>query len=125
MVKKYLKIDGISYPVHLVDVQRKADALDAYAYRTEDGMLHRKPIGIFINYTVSVGTENDIELYDKLFEVLSTPKESFQVQFPNEDSPQGRYISSVQDSISRVTEQGTLYKALTFNCICVAPTRKA
>lgn len=122
---KYLTIDGVAFPVHLIDVQRKADALDAQAYRTEDGVLHRKLIGIFMNYSVKVGIEEDMDLYDRLFDTLSSPKESFMVQFPNEIAPQERYISSVQDGILRVTDEGTLYKDLSFNAICISPTRKA
>lgn len=124
-VKKYLEIDGVSYPVKLYDVQRSADVLDLYAYRTEDGVVHRKPIGTYMNYTAAVGIEDDLELYDNLFEVLSAPVESWMIKFPNEKEPQLRYVSSVKDAISRIQDDGTLYKGLTFNVVCVGPTRRA
>lgn len=121
----YLYIDGTKYDVHLIDVKRSADMLDARAYRTEDGILHRKVIGMYYNYEVTVGIEEDLDLYDKLFEKLTEPVASHSVQLPGEDSPQERYISSVSDGILRVTKKGTLYKDLTFKTICTAPTKKA
>lgn len=125
IVRKYLEIDGASYPVKLVDVTRKADVLDATAYRTEDGHLHRKVIGTYMNYSVTVGIEEDISLYDRLFSVLSSPADSHMVKFPNESSAVERYISSVQDGVLRVTEEGTLYKDLSFNAICIDATIRA
>lgn len=125
MAAKYLTIDGTAYPVHVVDCQRKADALDLQAYRTEDGVLHRKIIGVYMNYSVTVGIEYDKTLYDSLFDVLSAPVNSHSIMMPNEASAQERYVSSVQDGILRVEDDGTLYKDLNFNCTCIAPTRKA
>ena len=122
---KYLYIDGTKYDIHLIDVKRSADMLDAKAYRTEDGILHRKVLGMYYNYEVTVGVEEDLDLYDKLFAALTKPVPSHSVQLPGENSPQNRYISSVSDGILRVTNRGTLYKDLTFKAICIAPTKKA
>ena len=124
-MSKYLEIDGISYPVHMYDVKRSADTLDKEGYRTEDGVLHRKLIGVYMNYSVSIGIENDLDLYDRLFDKLTEPVEYHEVKFPNESTAQTRYISSVKDGILRVTDAGTLYKDLTFRATCMAPTRKA
>jgi hypothetical protein len=123
-MSKYLVIDDTVYPVKIVELSRSTDALDLYAYRTEDGILHRKCIGTYDNYQVSVGIEDDIELYDALYEVLASPVNSHMIKFPNESSAQERYVSSVQDKISRILENGTLYKGLSFKCTCVAPTRR-
>lgn len=124
-MSKYLEIDNVEYPVKIIELQRKADSLDAEAYRTEDGVLHRKLIGIFMNYSVKVAIEEDLDLYDRLFDKLSEAKESFMIKLPNEEVAQERYIGSLQDGILRVTDRGTLYKDMSFNCICIAPTRKA
>ena len=66
-----IKIDGIEYNVSLAEVKRKADILDRYAERSEDGVLHREVIGTFYNYTLKIFT-NDKQVYETLFEVLST-----------------------------------------------------
>ena len=124
-MSKLFIIDGTSYPVHLIDVKRKADILDAKAYRTEDGIVHRKVIGTYMDYSVTVGIEDDLDLYDTLFNVLCAPVESHMIQLPNESSAQQRYTSSVADGILRVEDDGTLYKDLSFNITCTAPTRTA
>jgi hypothetical protein len=109
----------------LYDVKRSADALDAQAYRTEDGVLHRKLIGLYMNYSVSVGIENDLDLYDSLFDKLTEPVEYHEIKLPNESVAQTRYISSVTDGILRVQDNGVIYKDLSFKITCMAPTRKA
>lgn len=123
-VYKYLEIDNVQYPVKLVEVKRTVDTLDAQAYRTEDGVLHRKLIGIYMNYQVTVGIEDDLELYESLFDKLSAPVESCMIKLPNESVALNRYISSVQDGVLRVTDEGTLYKDLSFKITCIEPTRK-
>lgn len=125
MANKYLTIDNVMYPVKIVDLNRTADVLDASAYRTEDGILHRKVIGTYYNYQVKVGIENDIALYESLYNVLSSPVASHSIKFPNESAPLQRYVSSVTDGILRVTENGTIYRDLSFRAICVAPSRRA
>jgi hypothetical protein len=124
-MRKYIEIDGVSYPVHLIEVKRKADTLDLQSYRSEDGVLHRKVIGTYMNYSVTIGVEENLDLYDRLFDVLSAPVEYHMVKFPNESVALKRYISSVQDDILRVTDEGTLYKGLSFNAICTEPTKRA
>lgn len=122
---KYLIIDGTSYDIHLIDVKRRADMLDAQAYRTEDGKLHRKVIGVYYNYDVTVGVEWDTDKYDKLFEVLAEPVAYHSVQLPGESKAQNRYISGVEDGIIRVTDDGVLYKDLSFKVTCTDPTKKS
>lgn len=125
-MSEFLVIDGTTYNIPLIDVQRSADVLDKQAYRTEDGVLHRKVIGTYHNYTVKVGIVRDMDLYNSLFNVLSSPIESHEVQLPGEGAPQTRYISSVKDGIKRVLSDGvTKYRDLSFKVTCVAPTRRA
>lgn len=124
-LNEFLEIDGLTFPVHLIDVQRSADALDADAYRTEDGILHRKLIGIYMNYTVKVGVEWNYELYNRLFNKLTEPVEFHEIRLPDETKSQTRYVSSVKDGIAHVGPDGTKYKDLSFKVTCMAPTRKA
>ena len=124
MADKRFMIDDVSYDVKIVDLKRTSEVLDKYAYRTEDGVLHRKPIGTYFNYEVVVNVENDLDLYERLFNKLTEPVASHLVKFPNEASGQDRYISSVSDGILRVNDDGTYYKDLAFSAICIAPSRK-
>ena len=74
MVHKYtqgLIIDGITYNIPMVSIQRTLDFLEKYAERTEDGDIHIESIGIYKNYTISIGTIDDSGLYDKLMDHIT------------------------------------------------------
>lgn len=121
----YIRIDGTTYRVAITSLKRKADILDKYAERTEDGVLHREVIGTYHNYTLSIGIVNDLDLYNTLFSVLSEPIESHIVELPHDHVQFEGYFSSVQDEIDRIRENGTRYKGLTCNLISVRPRRTA
>lgn len=119
----YIKIDGVSYQVAITSLKRKADILDKYAERTEDGHLHREVIGTYHNYTLAIGIVNDLDLYNTLFDVLSEPVESHMVELPHDHVLFEGYFSSVQDEIDRINDRGTRYKGLTCNLIATKPRR--
>ena len=57
MVHKYtqgLIIDGITYNIPMVSIQRTLDFLEKYAERTEDGDIKIESIGLYKNYTISI-----------------------------------------------------------------------
>lgn len=116
-------IDGVSYNVPIIELKRKADILDKYAYRTEDGILHREVIGTYYNYSLKIGVVNDAELYNTLFEVLSAPVASHNVTLPNDGVSFAGYFSSVQDDVRRLTETGAVYRGLSCNLTAMKPRR--
>lgn len=121
----YIKIDGTTYRVAITSLKRKADILDKYAERTEDGILHREVIGTYHNYTLTIGVMNDLDLYNALFDVLSEPVESHIVELPHDHVAFEGYFSSVQDEIDRITEYGARYKGLNCNLVAISPRRTA
>lgn len=123
-MSEFLIIDSVVYRVPIVELKRKADILDKYAYRTEDGVLHREVIGTYYNYSLKIGTVNDIALYNTLFEVLSAPTASHLVELPNDHISFRGYFSSIQDEVKRVQKDGTLYKGLTCNLTAMVPRRR-
>lgn len=124
-MSEFLIIDGTTYRVPIVELKRKADILDKYAYRSEDGVLHREVIGTYHNYSLKIGTINDPVLYNTLFDVLSAPVACHTVELPHDHYSFKGYFSSVQDEISRLRPDGTKYKELTCNLTAMAPRRKA
>ena len=52
-----LIIDGITYNIPLVSIQRTLDFLEKYAERTEDGDIKIESIGLYKNYTISIRSE--------------------------------------------------------------------
>lgn len=121
---KYIVIDGVTYPVAIIELKRKADILDKSAYRSEDGELHREVIGTFYNYSLKIGVINDEPLYNTLFWVLSQPVASHKVKFPHDNVEYDAYFSSVQDDIVLITDTGFKAKGLTCNCTGMRPRVK-
>ena len=93
---KFLIIDGVEYPVAITQLKRRADILDKYAYRSEDGYLHREVIGTYHNYDMQIGVpRNNRQLYDNLFDVLSEPTAYHEVILPHDNIQFKAYFSSV------------------------------
>lgn len=124
-MSKYIIIDGKEYKVAITKLQRKGDILDKYAYRSEDGVLHREVIGTYYNYSLTLGVIYDLELYNELFEVLTAPVASHKVELPNDHVEFEGYFSSVQDEVDRVLDNGTRYKGLTANFTAMKPRKRA
>ena len=123
--KRYIIIDGVSYPVAITELKRKADVLDKTAHRTEDGDLYREVIGTYYNYTLAIGVFNDDELYDKIFEVLSDPVEYHEITLPHDNYSFQGYFGSVQDEVVRLTDTGAKFKGLTCNLVAKLPRKRA
>ena len=119
-----LKIDGVSYDVPIVSLKRKADILDRYATRSEDGELHREVIGTFYNYTLEIKHVRDLSLYESLFYVLSAPVPSHSVELPNENVAFDGYFSSISDEVALVDDNGVKYKNLTCRLTGMRPRRR-
>lgn len=94
-------IDGIRYDVPVSGVDRKAEFLDKYAKRTENGGLKRKIIGVYYNFEITFGDTLSTSAYQKLYNKLTEPTEFHTVIVPASggDYEYVAYISGVQDSM--------------------------
>lgn len=122
-----LIIDGVNYDIPLVSIKRTADFLEKYANRTEDGDIHIETIGVYKNYTISIGTIDDRKTYDKLFEHITDVEERFhKVVLPDAsgDFTFYGYFSSVSDEIEKILEQGAEFKSLTWKMTSKKPYKK-
>ena len=125
-MSNYIIIDDVEYPVSIVLMDRKAEVLDKYFYRVESGSAVREVIGTFYNYTLSIGIEDDTDLYNSLFYVLAEPTASHQIILPHDHLEWEGYISGVSDSVRRIDNDGTCYfQGLTCELIATNPTRYA
>lgn len=122
-----VSIDGKTYNVGIISIEREAPVLDKYAERTEDGVLHREVIGTYYNYKIKFGNNvGSPEDYDALYEVLTSP-----VEFHTISAPYGNkgthtyigYISSVKDKVMKNYESGTLWNSLSASFIAKEPAR--
>lgn len=122
-----LIIDDVHYNIPLVSIQRTLDFLEKYAERTEDGEVKIETIGMYKNYTISVGVIDDADLYDRLmnhitdcdnrFHHVSVPDASAQYTFYG-------YFSSIKDEVEKVFESGAQYKGLSWKMTSKKPTRR-
>jgi len=124
-MSEFIIIDGTTYRVPIIELKRKADILDKYAYRSEDGNLHREVIGTYHNFTLKIGVVNDPVLYNTLFDVLSAPVDSHTVELPHDHVSFKGYFSSIQDEVVRIMPDGTKYKGLSCNLTAMMPRRRA
>ena len=121
MERKYtqgLIIDGITYNIPLISIKRNLDFLEKYAERSEDGDIQIETIGLYKNYTISIGLIEDAELYDQLIEHITDCENRFHhVTLPDASKQFDfyGYFSSIKDEVEKVLENGAQYKGLSWN----------
>lgn len=125
--EKGIKVDGIHFDIPMVSLKRNADFLDKYAERTEDGELHRELIGVYYNYTLTVGTSSAFGNtdYDMFWEKITEPVEFHEISVPTKDGYYTfiGYISSVSDEYSKILDNGAEFKGFTCKLTAKSPTR--
>ena len=116
-------IDGTTYNIPVISVKRKADFLDKYAERTEDGVLHRELIGVYFNYTIEFGKGTNTTDYAALWNKLTEVTEFHTVTVPDEsgDYTFVAYFSNVGDEILKISGAKNFWKSLTVNFIAQSP----
>lgn len=121
-----IKIDNIYFDIPMVSLKRTADVLDKYANRTEDGDLKREIIGVYYNFQLTVGTIDDVDLYQSLWNKLTEPTEFHTIELPV-----GRgtysfvgYISSVSDEYMKIKNNSALFQGLTAKFTAKSPSRR-
>ncbi|MEN6300828.1 MAG: hypothetical protein ABFD51_13120 [Anaerolineaceae bacterium] len=124
-----IKIDTEDFNIPIVSITRRADFLDKYAERTEDGKLHREIIGVYFNYQITFGRGVTTTEYARLWEKLTEPVEFHSVVVPDEDGDYTftAYFSNVGDQLVRAKD-GTssvqrFWRNLTVNFIAQEPAR--
>ena len=127
MERKYtqgLIIDGITYNIPLISIKRNLDFLEKYAERSEDGDIKIETIGLYKNYTISIGLIEDAELYDQLIEHITDCENRFHhVTLPDASKQFDfyGYFSSIKDEVEKVLENGAQYKGLSWRMTSKKP----
>ena len=122
-----LTIDSTTYNVNIKVINRRAEGLDKYAERTEDGILHRELIGWYFNFDVECGMSiHNVTDYAALFLKLTEPVAFHTVTMP---APSGYgtfecYFAGVRDEAVKWYVGGTQYfRNLSFSIIAKSPAR--
>ena len=121
-----LIIDGVKYNIPLISIKRSLDFLEKYADRSEAGIVLIETIGLYKNYEISIGTIDDVELYDKLVEHITDCENRFHsVVLPDASKNFDfyGYFSSIKDEVEKVLDSGAMYKGLSWKMISERPTK--
>lgn len=120
-----ITIDGETFNVPVLSIKRKADVLDKYAERANNGKLHREIIGVYFNYKLQFGFTPDTEEYARLWDKLTEPEEFHTVTVPDEsgDYTFTAYFSNVSDDILKEAATKNYWKNLTVNFTARIPAR--
>lgn len=120
-----IQIDGNTYNVPIISLVRKAEFLDKYATRTENGDMQRELIGVYFNYQLKLGVGMDAQAYDAFWEKVTEPQE-----FHSVSVPYGRgirtfhaYFASVQDELLLDKGGERIFTGMTVNFIAKSPAR--
>lgn len=122
------KIDGVEYSKITVGITRKFEVVDGEnAGRLLNGNMVRDLIGTYYNYTATVSAmSNDMETYNKLYEVISAPVEYHIIEAPYGNSVlrYKAYITNGSDEFQQVLPNGDyVWQNLTFDFIAMTPNR--
>lgn len=119
-------IDGIKFNIPVKKLMRKAEFLDKFATRTEDGVLNRELIGVYFNYQLQLGSTLDTREYQRLWKKLTEPVEFHTVTVPDEDGEYTftAYFSNIGDEMRRQVSGKNYWQNLTVNFTAKEPARK-
>ena len=129
-----ITIDGTTYDIPIVSLKRTAAFLDRYANRTEDGGLARKLIGVYFNYSLTLGGSDSTTVYDAVWNKLSEPTEFHTVIVPTEfhtvivpsdDSTYTftAYFANVGDNLKKRKDGKNHWTGLTVDFTAKSPAR--
>ena len=121
-----ITIDGDNFDIPILSIKRKAEFLDKYAERTEDGILHRELIGVYFNYELAFGRTSDVTEYAALWAKLTEVEEFHEVTVPDFDGTGGQYtftayFAGVSDELRKESASKTFWKNLVVNFIAQSP----
>lgn len=122
-------VDGVSYPgVNVLSIKRNFAVLDGpNAGRVMDGTVKRAVIGTYYNYSMEVTSDySDLEEYDRLYEVISSPQDSHEIVVPY---GQGTltftaYVANGDDELIHKRDHFNKWNNLSVNFIAMKPQRR-
>lgn len=121
-------IDSVTYGVPIKKLTIKADALDKYAERTNDGNLHREMIGVYYNYEIEFASGYKFpDEYNALWKKITEAEEFHTITLWDEDGAytfEG-YFASPQNEMLRIKNGMTYWKSMSVSVVAKKPTKVA
>jgi len=88
MANDILQIDGITYEINIINFVETSEFADKYAERTEDWDLKRELAGIFFNYELTLGENQDKNILQSVYDKIHEFTEYHTVTLPHNNSTQ-------------------------------------
>ncbi len=111
----------------MVSLKRNADFLDKYAERSEEGDMLRELIGVYYNYTLTVGTSSEFgdTSYSAFWDKMTEPKEFHEISIPTQGGYYTfiGYISSVSDEYKKILDNEAEFDGFTCKFTAKSPAR--
>jgi len=124
---KGIMIDGIFFDIPMVSLKRTGDFLHKYAERNEAGTLMAELIGVYYNYTLTVGTSSDFGEtdYEAFWDKMTEPVEFHEISIPTKDGYYTfmGYISSVSDEYKKILDNEAEFTGFTCKFTAQSPAR--
>lgn len=123
----YFKIDDLELDNIVTTCKESFEVTDSDSSgRTKDWVMHRDVVGTFYNFNIGISSIFDIDLYNKVYKLISSPQASHTITCPyNGDliTFEG-YITKGSREIDCIRNGVVVYKEITFNCIAIEPQRR-
>lgn len=127
LFERGIKVDDTYFDIPMVSLKRSANFLDKFAERVESGDLERELIGVYYNYTLSVGTSSDFGEtdYDEFWDKMTEPVEFHDISLPTKKGYYvfRAYISSVSDEYEKILDGEAEFKGFTCKFTAKSPAR--
>lgn len=119
-------VDGIYYHVPVLSCKRTSDFLWKYAERDETGVHMGELLGVYFNYSLSIGQIVDREEYNRFFDKITEKTEYHVVAMPGTGGSMftfQAYFSGVKDEVKRSKNGKNIFCGLQFEMTTKEPTR--
>ena len=126
--QKGIMVDGIFFDIPMVSLKREAPFLDKFAERVESGDLERELIGVYYNFTLTVGSSSDFgdTNYDEFWDKMTEPVDFHDISIPTKDGYYTfrGYISSVADEYKKILDNEAEFTGFTCKFTAKSPARR-
>ncbi len=126
--EKGLIVDGTFFDIPFVSLKREAPFLDKFAERNEEGDLSRELIGVYYNFTLTVGNSSDFgdTDYDDFWDFMTTPVpfRDFSIPITNGYYVFRGYITAVSDEYKKILDSEAEFTGFTCKMIAKSPARR-
>lgn len=122
-------VDGVEYKnINVASLERMFSVADGEnAGRTMDWSMRRDVMGTFYNYSMGIDSDySDLDEYDDLYEVLSSPVDSHTIVVPyGQGSLEFKaYVANGNDKLIHKRPTFNKWNNLTVNFVAMKPQRR-